>query len=301
MPTAALPFASTPAPFGLLLDVDGPIANTVTRTITVGSIVTDLVALANTGVPIAFNTGRSADFLWREVVPPLRAAGLDPRARLHAVGEKGGTWFSCTEPAGAVHVDESVCLPTVVAELVRPLLAGRYGAHMFLDETKLAMVSLEQATAVSNDAYLRVQGDFEAELLAALTGAGLGWIHELYDRRSHPDADGATPIRVEPTIISTDVQHERSGKALGAERALELFAADGPGPHRWYTVGDTPSDYAMADWLHQHGHDVVHVDVRAVPRRDDPPYAVVLVDDVDPDLATARFLRERVEEISGTR
>ncbi|MEH0109413.1 hypothetical protein V6N00_06790 [Tersicoccus sp. MR15.9] len=297
MSAAPRPFATSAPPFGLLLDVDGPIANTVTRTIAVPGIATDLAALGNAGVPVVFNTGRSANFLWREVVPPLRDAGLDPRARVHAVGEKGGTWFSFIEPDDAVHVDPSVQLPPVVAALVRPLLEGRSGAHMFLDETKLAMVSLEQSTAVSNDAYLRVQPDFEAELLAALTHEGIGWIHEVYDRRFHPDEHGATPVRVEPTIISTDIQHERSGKALGAERALALLGEDGAMPRRWYTVGDTPSDYAMADWLHEHGHDVVHVDVRPVPRRDEPPYPVDLVDDLEPDVATARFLAARVAEV----
>lgn len=293
----APPFASSPAPFGLLLDVDGPIANTVTRTIEVESIVTDLVTLGNAGIPLAFNTGRSADFLQREVTPRLRDAGMDPRARLHAIGEKGGTWFSFGEPSGTVHVDESVRLPALITDLVRPLLTGRYGTHMFLDEGKLAMVTLEQSTAVSNDAYLSVQADFDAELLAALTHAGIGWIHEVYDRRFHPDERGNTPVRVEPTIISTDIQHERSGKALGAERALALFDDDGPLPRRWYTVGDTPSDYAMADWLHEHGRDVVHMDVRPVPRREDPPYPVEAVDDVEPDVAAARFLRERVAEV----
>ncbi|MBB5641237.1 hypothetical protein [Cryobacterium roopkundense] len=50
---------TTASPLGLLLDVDGPIASPITRTIATPSILTDLVTLAGANVPIAFITGRS--------------------------------------------------------------------------------------------------------------------------------------------------------------------------------------------------------------------------------------------------
>ena len=53
---------STP-PLGLLLDVDGPLASPLTRTIAIPSIIEDLVSLANLGVPVVFNTGRTDLFL----------------------------------------------------------------------------------------------------------------------------------------------------------------------------------------------------------------------------------------------
>ncbi len=46
------------APLGLLLDVDGPIASPVSRSIAIPSIIEDLVSLVRVGVPIAFITGR---------------------------------------------------------------------------------------------------------------------------------------------------------------------------------------------------------------------------------------------------
>src|SRR4051794_41948219 len=82
---------------GLLFDVDGPIASPVTRTIAIRSIVTDLVSMAAAGVPIAFITGRSGDFIRNQVVTPLCDAGLGGAldqhgARMFGVFGKGGGW-----------------------------------------------------------------------------------------------------------------------------------------------------------------------------------------------------------------
>ena len=68
--------------------------------------------------------------------------------------------------------------------------------------------------------------------------------------------------RVDPSIISTDIESVRLGKDLGASRAVELLAAQGIVPQSWRTVGDSRTDYAMADWLHHQDHHVNHVDVR---------------------------------------
>ena len=76
------------------------------------------------------------------------------------------------------------------------------------------------------------------------------------------DDAGEVQWRIDPTIISTDIESVILGKDLGARRALELLSADGPLPLSWRTVGDSRSDYAMADWLHEQGHEVEHVDVR---------------------------------------
>ena len=78
-------------------------------------------------------------------------------------------------------------------------------------------------------------------------------------------------------MIATDVESDASGKALGARRALALLAEDGPLPRTWHTVGDSRSDYAMADHLHGLGYEVTHVDVGPQPPLPDRPYAVTTV------------------------
>lgn len=268
-------------PLGLLLDVDGPIASPVTRTIAIASIVDDLVTLANLGLPIAFNTGRSDAFVRDEVLKPLLAAGLTTSARVYGVCEKGAVWFGGTlDTFSGVHVDESVAVPSAVVTELRALTVEEFGDTMFFDETKRSMVSVEQRTDVSSETYLAEQKRFDSRAQQILDRHGL---------------DG---FRVDPTIIATDIESVELGKALGARRALELMGASGEIPRLWRTIGDSRSDYAMADYLHENGYEVAHVDVYpsdGVPER---PYRVITEGDAIHDEAGARFLSHWVRELA---
>ncbi|GAA4379832.1 hypothetical protein [Paeniglutamicibacter cryotolerans] len=249
---------ATPA-FALLLDVDGPIASPVTRDVK-PEIIGLLLELAVAGIPVIFNTGRSDDFIKQQVMDQMIAAGMLAGLCIHAICEKGATWFSFTaDGPGMVHIDHELSVPSAYAADIRQLVAEHYCAHMFFDETKRSMVSVEQHIDVSNLDYRAEQQHFDADALAAMARHGLGAAR--LDAH-HPDGDDAINYRVDPTIISTDIESVRLGKDLGAARACELLAADGILPAAWYTVGDSRTDYAMADWLHHHGHEVSHVDVR---------------------------------------
>ena len=262
---------------GLLLDVDGPIASPVTRSIAIPAITRDLVALAAAGVPVVFNTGRSDAFIRDEVVGPLIAAGLPAGARVHGVCEKGASWFSIGPEHGPggmseVQVDETLAMPADFAAEMEQLVAAEWSDLVFFDRTKRAMVSIEQLTTVASAAYLARQRALDEQAMEALVRRGLG-VRRLDDVR--PDAAGEVQWRVDPTIISTDVESVHLGKDRGAERALELLDADGARPLAWRTVGDSRSDYAMADWLHAQGHEVAHVDVRPADGVPSTPYPVL--------------------------
>lgn len=251
--------AFNPSPaFGLLLDVDGPIASPVSRTVAIASISRDLAAMANRGIPVIFNTGRSDDFIAQQVIPPLRESGLLDSAPVFTVSEKGAVWAEVTPASlGEVHIDEKLKLPAGLAEDVRELVAERFGNLMFFDETKRSMISVEQSVQVHNSEYLEAQQEFDAAI------PGLLKKHRLGD------------VRIDPTIISTDIEHQRVGKDLGAERALSLLEARGITAESWFTMGDSRSDYAMATWLHRRGIPVSHVDVRPADGIPDTPYQVL--------------------------
>ncbi len=283
---------TTPAPLGLLLDVDGPIASPITRTLAIPSIAADLVELAAAGVPVVFNTGRSDAFIREQVVGPLLAAGLPAGARVHAVCEKGASWFSITaDGAGEVHVDRSLALPEAYLSDMERLVAERFADTMFFDTTKHAMVSVEQLPSVSSADYLRLQPDLDARAVEILTAHGLGSVLEGVEV---PDAHGEVQVRVDPTIISTDVESLRLGKDLGAARALELLADDGPLPLRCRTAGDSRTDYAMARWLHENRHEVAHVDVRPADGIPATPFPVLTAGDLIHDEAGAALLAQWV-------
>ncbi len=279
------------APLGLLLDVDGPIASPVSRTIAVDSIVGDLVRLAEAGVPIVFNTGRSDAFIREQVYRPLLDVGLASGARVHAVCEKGAVWLSLQEVDGDVHEDQSLVLPGGLRDEVRALVADRYAQTMFVDETKRAMISVEQNVEAAPEDYRAAQRAFDADVLDLAGRRGLG-VEGGGDRR--PDDAGEVAYRVDPNIIATDIESIRTGKALGAERAVRLLQADGALPRAWRTMGDSRSDYAMADWLHGRGHEVTHVDVRPADGLLTKAYPVLSSGSIVHDEAGAVFLNRWV-------
>lgn len=285
---------------GLLLDVDGPIASPTTRTIAIYSIVSDLVALAASGVPIAFITGRSDAFIRQQVIAPLREAGLDDAlatdgARMFAVFEKGAAWSPVTAAGmGEVTVDHSVALPDAVVDDVRALVAAEFADTMFFDETKRAMISVEQRTDVKHGAYVAAQPVFEDAAYGILVKHRLG---VRYGDRSSPDERGEVPFRLDPTIISTDIESVLLDKDRGAERALAHFATTGPLPRRWRTVGDSRSDYLMADHLHTAGYEVAHVDVRPSDGLLERPYQIIVEGTAIHDEAGAMFLSHWVDTL----
>jgi hypothetical protein len=264
-------------PLALLLDVDGPVASPVTRNVK-QEIIDDLVALASAGIPVIFNTGRSDAFIREQVMEPMIAAGIPAGTIIHAVCEKGAVWFSYTATGpGPIHVDRELAVPAAYGDEVRRMVAEDYSAHMFFDETKRAMVSVEQHIGVPSADYLAEQKLFDADAMDLMARHGLGVV-----RLDHhaPNSDDDVDYRVDPTIISTDIESVRLGKDLGASRAVELLAAQGITPQAWRTVGDSRTDYAMADWLHHNDHAVKHVDVRPADGVPDKPYAVLTAADL---------------------
>ncbi|WP_458113168.1 hypothetical protein M1D88_03205 [Arthrobacter sp. R1-13] len=277
-PVAAAP-PSTP-PLALLLDVDGPVASPVTRNVK-AEIIADLVALATAGIPVIFNTGRSDAFIREQVMNPMIAAGIPAGTIIHAICEKGAVWFSYTaDGPGPIHVDRELAVPQAYGDDVRRLVAEDYASHMFFDETKRAMVSVEQHITVANADYLDEQKLFDADAMELMVRHGLGVV-----RLDHhePDSDDQVDYRVDPTIISTDIESIRLGKDLGASRAVELLAAQGITPQAWRTVGDSRTDYAMADWLHHNDHPVKHVDVRPADGVPEKPYDILTAEDLGLD------------------
>ncbi|WP_432565265.1 Cof-type HAD-IIB family hydrolase [Kineococcus sp. SYSU DK003] len=283
--------------FGLLLDVDGPIASPVTRSISAPGLLDSLLELLAAGIPVVFNTGRSDEFLREQVVGPVLAAGLPAAARLHAVCEKGAVTFSVTaQGMGPVEVDQAVAVPQPAVERLEALAREHFGDVLFVDAGKRAMVSLEQRLDVDSATYLARQPEYEKAALAVFADLDLGVTWKGVDQA---DSAGRVDWRIDPTIISTDIESVLLGKDRGAEMALRLLATDGPMPLAWRTVGDSRTDYAMADWLHAQGHVVAHVDVRPADGVPATPYPVLEPRRTVHDEAGAAWLARLVAVVRG--
>src|SRR4051794_1931060 len=288
---------------GLLFDVDGPLASPITRTVAIPEILADLVALTRAGVPIAFITGRSDAFVREQLLGPLREAGLtdvlaEGVGRMFGVFEKGAVEAPITGSGlGELVVDTELALPQAVVEAVRNLVEREFADTMFFDDTKRAMVSVEQRTEVDSERYHAAQEPFNDRVFAIAEDAGIGI---RYGERAVPNAEGKVPFRIDPTIISTDLESVLLDKDRGAERALHYFAGLGELPRRWRTIGDSRSDYKMADYLYGAGFEVSHVDVRPSDGVLERPYPVITIGDAIHDEAGARFLAHWVHELGAS-
>ena len=286
---------TTPAPFGLLLDVDGPVASPIGRRIVIDSIVDDLLTLAAAGIPIAFITGRSDAFMREQVVARLVAGGLDARAHVFGVFEKGGCWAPVTPHGlGELEIDHTLAIPAAVRDAVEGLARERYADTMFVDEAKHVMISLEASVDVTPAEYQAAQSRFQDEVFALMSGLDLG---VRYGDREHPDAAGEVPWRIDPTIISTDVESVHLDKDRGADRALDWFAVRGVTAERWWSAGDSRSDYRMADAVHARRIPVTHLDVRPADGMLDREFEVATEPGLVNDAAGAAFLRRRVAQL----
>jgi hypothetical protein len=285
---------SAPLDLGLLLDIDGPIASPVSRSIAIPTIIDDLVALTAAGVPVAFITGRSDRFVREQVITPLFAAGLSdalavPGARMFTVFEKGAAWAPVTSAGMApTEIDHSVAVPAEYASRVQAIHAEGFTDTMFWDDSKYAMLSIEQRVDADSTAYREAQRRFDEAAFAAAVELDLGI---RVGERAVPNARGEVPWRIDPTIISTDIESVQLDKDRGAERALEYFTSLGPLPSVWRSVGDSRSDYLMADHVHAAGLEVAHVDVRPTDGVLEKPYRVIVEGDLIHDEAGAAFLR----------
>ena len=170
-----------------------------------------------------------------------------------------------------------------------------FANEMFFDETKQAMISVEQRTDVSAADFRARQPTFNTAAFAIMVKHGLG---VRFDDQQSPDASGQIPYRLDATIISTDIESVTLDKDHAARRALAYFAQSGPLPRLWRSVGDSRSDYRMADHLHEAGYDVSHVDVRPSDGILDRPYPVIVIGDQIHDEAGATFLRYWVDKLA---
>lgn len=279
--------------YALLLDVDGPVASPVTRTLAIPSIADDLVALAKDGVPIIFNTGRSDAFITTTVMPALVDAGLPDDAVILAVCEKGATWFAPrrehrADAGSDLEVDERLRVPTGLVEYCRSI-APDFEDAMFFDATKKAMVSLEAQPGIDLTEYAKRQHEVEQLIWDFLAEREIGVVWG--ERTAVNNSDGVA-LRIDPTIISTDVEHVGTGKQVGADKAVAFLRNLGIKPREWRTLGDSRSDYAMADRLHERGYVVRHGDVRPADGLLTRDYPVEVSDDatLTNDAAGAGFL-----------
>jgi hydroxymethylpyrimidine pyrophosphatase-like HAD family hydrolase len=106
---------------------------------------------------------------------------------------------------------------------------------MFFDETKETMISTEFKKGSDLNKFHEEQKDLVEEMKKIL------------------DFLGVNNLKIEPSIIATDIQNPHVGKDLGVERFLTMIHGK-PEPEEFATFGDSPSDLEMYKYLTKKGH-----------------------------------------------
>lgn len=209
----------------IFLDCDGVVTDRKARVDS--RVMFEAFRLAHSGKKVAFVTGRSLDWLSRNVVPAIERLNpsQEEKARFFFVGECGNRWLSFTSQGLAHGSDDSHTVPERIRSEVRQDI-WRY-PYLFFDESKESFISLE----VEHQKVTSAQADRDA-------GRQLDEARDFFAAK-YPDLNA---IR---TLYAVDITMPGVGKGAAARRALELMGR----VSQALIVGDSPIDLEMGDEL----------------------------------------------------
>lgn len=218
-----------------LFDVDGPITDPEKKAVIEPEVLDIIADRIENGEPVGFNTGRASAWVMERVVPQLLER-IDNKAMLRnfvVIGEMGGTWVTFNEEGEAQYgQSQQLTVPDDMLEAIRKLTDEKYSDVMFVDPDKRTMVSIEMRQGQTVDVFDMRRAELGNELNQILAETG-----------------NEGRFAVEHTTIATDIQSKHVGKALGAERFVQLLRLLEIKPDQFLTFGDSPSDMEMTEEL----------------------------------------------------
>ena len=212
-----------------IFDIDGEVSKP--------QILSHIADKLKNGEPVAFNTGRSSSWLIERVINPLLGM-IEDKSVLEnfiAVSEKGGCWATFDKDGTMQEdKDDSISVPESLQQQVKKLINENYANSMFFDESKQTMISTEMHDGFSIEEYKKDQNRLVVDLNKILQ-----------------DNNFSDKLKIDPTTIATDIENKHVGKGFATERILELLKKKGIKPLQFIAFGDSPSDIAMAEKLHE--------------------------------------------------
>jgi hydroxymethylpyrimidine pyrophosphatase-like HAD family hydrolase len=228
-----------------LFDVDGVLTDLVKKDVTEKELFDFLGTFVRQGDVVAFNTGRTTGWVNEKIIQPLfeKIEQKELIADIVTIAEKGGTWMTFDEQGVAkLDKDPSMTVPQEVKQQIKQLVQDKYTDAMFFDEGKETMVSVEMHDGFAISLYTDRQKEFNKEVEDILLNAGL-----------------TDKYKIHTVSISTDIEAQHAGKALGVDRLLTIFDEKEIHPSRYIAFGDSPADFEMGDELHKRGKEVTFV------------------------------------------
>ena len=224
------------SPRAFLFDVDGVIMNIVEKKITEPGIIEAVCALMNKGDLVCINTGRSiAQLFDKGVIDAIEKCVGDRKSLSYFIAscEKGGSHLTYGNGEQKSYIDETLILPQDLRDAIRDLTEKKFTDSMFFDGTKQTMISVEMIDRYSVPQYQKRQQALIEE------------IDKILNQPKYSTLD----LKVDPTLVSVDIQHKEAGKNLGARKIVEWLASKGITPAQIIAIGDSTGDAEMAEEL----------------------------------------------------
>jgi hydroxymethylpyrimidine pyrophosphatase-like HAD family hydrolase len=228
-----------------LFDIDGVLTDPVEKKVTDSELLSQIMALLEKDQTVGLNTGRSTEFMSKQIVTPLLEKIQDKRIlkSFIAIGEKGGTWIDFDENGQMIHgKDNTIAIPKDILDEGQKLVEEKYSDSMFFDATKETMLSIEMHDGFDLGRFQKRQHELNEDLLQLLQNKG-----------------ATNKYKIDPTTIATDIESIIVGKAYGADRFLTFVEQLEKSPEEYITFGDSASDFPMADEIDRRGKNVTMV------------------------------------------
>jgi hydroxymethylpyrimidine pyrophosphatase-like HAD family hydrolase len=262
-----------------LFDVDGVLTDPDAKCVTQPEIFNEIIKRLENNEPVALNTGRSIDFVSKEILDPIEERLTDKSLlnNIFTIGEKGGVSITYNDGAKTVQVDEKLSVPIEIQNSIRELVSQPpFSDTMFYDETKKTIVTIELKTGITISEFKQPQQDLVKALQLLLNKFDLG-----------------DSFIVDPTRIATDIENKLMGKAFGTRKFIELLEERNIVPKEFIGFGDSVSDYDMFEELKRFGKNskFVFVGDKEDLKEKDP--SSVTFTELHDDKGTLQYLQNR--------
>ncbi len=224
-----------------LFDIDG-VLTSPQKKIVPQELIKIISSQIKSGDSVAFVTGRSFNWTIENIISKLKNELKETDfKRVFISAEKGGVWSYYQGGEWVVHIDKRLAPPGNLAEKVNQLVKNKFSKIMFIDK-KETMISVEMQNDATLNNFASEQKKLDKTLRQYIEGFNL-----------------LGEFEMDSTLIATDIQHKNSGKGLGASRVLDWAKSKNATFKHFFAFGDTKGDIAMAQTLHEEGHDITFI------------------------------------------
>ncbi len=222
-----------------LFDVDGVLTDPEQKRIIIPEIVDELIRRLKKGEPVGLNTGRSLEFIIREVLTPTENK-IDDKSLLRnifALGENGCMRIIYDHDGKRIkNIDRQFTIPLDLKKIVKNLISESFDNLVFFDEEKRTMITVELNKDRTVEEFQIAKKELVDLFEDTLVQMNLNreWV-------------------VDTSRIAIDIHHKNIDKGFGARKFIELLDKSKISPLEFTEFGDSQSDYKMDEELRSMG------------------------------------------------